>query len=224
MEKYIYVVISRTPTSTGKIVRKFLKEEYNHASISLDKNLSQMYSFCRFSVSNPLVGGIVRESAFTLNIGREDDVPINVYRIPVTARKYKLISEFIFDIYNDDEVYYYNFLGAIGVISNKKHAIYKTYICTEFVMEALKQGGINLTSLESYKITPTDICEVMSKFIFYNGNLNNYPFRQNIKTKDDEHFFCKTGFIYEGLHTLRHFWMVISRDRNSKRTRSSSRI
>ena len=185
MENYIYVVISRTPTSMGKIVRKFLKEEYNHASISLDKNLSQMYSFCRFSVSNPLVGGIVRESAFTLNIGLEDDVPINVYRIPVTVKKYELISEFIYDVYNDDEIYYYNFLGAIGVISNKKHAIYKTYICTEFVMEALKQGGIKLTSLESYKITPTDICEVMSPFIFYNGNLKDYPFRQNIKTKDD---------------------------------------
>ena len=55
MGKYVYVVISRTPTSTGKIVRKFLKEKYNHASISLDKNLIQMYSFCRFSISNPLV-------------------------------------------------------------------------------------------------------------------------------------------------------------------------
>jgi len=222
MEKYVYVIISRTPTSVGKIVRKFLKEKYNHASISLDQNLSQMYSFCRLSISNPFVGGIVRESVFTLNIGLEEDVPINIYRIPVTNENYEVIKKFIYSIYNDAEVYYYNFLGAIGLIHNKKHAVYKTYICTEFVMEALKKGGVNLTSLETYLITPTDICKIMGRFICYSGNLNDYPFKQNIKTKDDEHFFCRTGFFYEGLHTLKHFWMVVSRDRNSKR--NSSRI
>lgn len=225
MEKYVYVVISRTPTSTGKLVRKLLKEKYNHASISLDENLSELYSFCRLSISNPLVGGILRESTFTLTMGLEEDVPIKIYRIPVTAEKYELISKFIYDIYNDDEVYYYNFFQAFGIMSNKKHAIYKTYICSEFVMEALRQGGIQLTSLESYQITPTDICGVIGQFICYSGNLNDYPFKKNIKTKDDERFFCKTGLIYEGIHTLRCFWKVMSRDRNSKRdSRSRSRI
>jgi len=226
MEKYIYIVISRTPTFTGKMVRKLLKAKYNHASISLDENLSQMYSFSRFSISNPLVGGIVRESAFTLTLGFDDDVPIKIYRIPVTIGKYQLISEFIHDIYNDGEVYYYNFLQAIGIISNKKHAVYKTYICSEFVIEALLQGGIQLTSLKPYQITPTDICSLIEKNICYSGNLKDYPFRQKAKTKDDELFFCKTGIFYEGIHTFRHFWRVMSRDRNSKReiSRSRSRI
>ncbi|MCB2296243.1 hypothetical protein [Clostridium tagluense] len=219
MEKYVYVIISRTPTYTGKIIRKFLKSKYNHASISLDENLSQMYSFCRLSVSNPLVGGIIRESVFTLNMGVKDDVPINVYRIPVTSDQYELISKFIYDVYNDDEVYYYNLLQAIGIISNKKHALYKTYICSEFVMKALSKGGIQVTSLEFYKITPTDICGIMRRFIYYSGNLKDYPFKQNIKTKDDEFFFCKTGLIYEGMHTVSHFWKVMSRDRNSKKGR-----
>ncbi|MBU3158809.1 hypothetical protein KPL37_03340 [Clostridium frigoris] len=223
MEKYIYVVISRTPTATGKLVRKFLKEKYNHASISLDKNLIQMYSFCRFSVSNPLVGGIVRESAFTLTIGLKGNVPINIYRIPVTTEKYELISKFIYEVYNDTEVYYYNFFQAIGLINNKKHAIYKTYICTEFVMETLSRAGIKLTTLEPYQITPTDICSIMGQFICYSGNLDEYPFRAKTKTKADELFFCKTGFFYEGLHTIKHFWMVVSRDRDSKRASKNKR-
>jgi len=217
MEKYVYVIISRTPTSMGKLIRRFLKGKYNHASISLDENLSQMYSFCRLAVSNPLVGGIIRESVFTLTIGLEDDVPINIYRIPLTLDQYESISKFVFDIYNDEEIYYYNFIQALGLISKKRHTVYKTYICSEFVMEALKQGGIKLTSLESYKITPTDISEIMSEFIYYSGNLKDYPFIQNIKTKEDEIFFCKTGLIYEGVHTIRHFWRVMSRDWNSKK-------
>ena len=218
MEKNIYVVISRTPTATGKIVRRFLKEKYNHASISLDENLSQMYSFCRLSVSNPLVGGIVRESAFTLTIGLKENVPINIYRIPVTTQEYELISKYIYEVYNDAEVYYYNFLQAIGLINNKRYVVYKTYICTEFVMETLKNAGIRLTTLETYQIIPTDICRIMEKFICYSGNLDDYPFRVQKKTKEDELFFCKTGFFYEGFHTIKHFWMVVSRDRNSKKT------
>ena len=220
MEKYVYVVISRTPTFTGKLIRKVLKAKYNHASISLDENLSQMYSFCRLSISNPLVGGIVRESVFTLTMGLKEDVAINIYRIPVTVEIYESISKFIYDIYNDDEVYYYNFLQALGLISNKKHVIYKTYICSEFVMEALSKGGVQLTTLDTYRIKPTDICEILSEFIYYSGSLNDYPFKQNIKTKDDENFFCKTGFFYEGIHTFRHVWKVMSRDRNIKRSRS----
>ena len=224
MEKYIYVVISRTPSFTGKMVRKFLKAKYNHASISLDENLSQMYSFCRFSITNPFVGGIVRESAFTLTTGLDDDVPIKIYRIPVAREKYQLISKFIEATYNDTEVYYYNLLQAIGIISNKNHAVYKTYICSEFVIEALMQGGINLTSAKPYQVTPTDICGLMRQFIYYSGNLNDYPFRQKIKTKDDELFFCKTSIFYEGIHTLTHFWKVMSRDRNRKRDSSRSSI
>ena len=220
MGKYVYVIISRTPTTTGKLIRRFLKAKYNHASISLDENLSQMYSFCRLSISNPLVGGIIRESAFTLTMGLEEDVAINLYRIPVTVEKYDSISKFIYNVYNDDEVYYYNFLQALGLISNKKHTIYKTYICSEFVMEALSKGGVHLTTLDPYKIKPTDICEILSSFIYYSGSLNDYPFKQNIKTEDDEHFFCKTGFFYEITHTIRHFWKVIARDRNIKRGRS----
>jgi len=219
MEKYVYVIISRTPTSMGKIIRKFLKGKYNHASISLDGNFSQMYSFCRLAVSNPLVGGIIRESMFTLTIGLKDDVPIKVYRVPVTAEQYDLISKFIYDIYNDEEIYYYNFIQALGLISKKKHAIYKTYICSEFVMETLRQGGLKLTPLDSYKITPTDISEIMSRFLCYSGNLKEYPFIQNIRTKDDTRFFCKTGFFYESIHTIRHFWKVLSRNRNNKRSR-----
>jgi hypothetical protein len=217
MTKYIYVVISRTPTYMGKMIRKIIKGEYNHASISLNENLSQMYSFCRLSVSNPLVGGIIRESVFTLTIGSKEEVPIIVYRIGVTLDQYKLISEFIYDTYNDKDIYYYNFIQAIGLISKKKHTIYKTYICSEFVMETLRKGGINLTSVESYKITPTDISGIMNRFIYYTGNLNDYPLRQKIRTKEDELFLCKTGFLYETIRTFKHFWKVLSRDMNSKR-------
>ena len=47
--KQIYFVITNTGTILSKIVIKFMKDEYSHASISLDKKLKQMYSFGRLN-------------------------------------------------------------------------------------------------------------------------------------------------------------------------------
>ena len=48
--------------------------------------------------------------------------PIIVYRIPVTLEEYELIRKFIYEVYNDTEVYYYNFLQALGLFLKKRCA------------------------------------------------------------------------------------------------------
>lgn len=53
MQDYIYVLVSRTGTNIAKIIRFFTRKPYNHASISADSNLHEMYSFCRNSPSAP---------------------------------------------------------------------------------------------------------------------------------------------------------------------------
>ena len=60
--KKIYIVISQTGTMLSKIVRLYTGDTYNHASIALDKELRQMYSFGRINPYNPVIGGFVKES------------------------------------------------------------------------------------------------------------------------------------------------------------------
>ena len=59
--KKIYIVLSQTGTWFSRAIKFFTKDPYNHASISLDKELNHMYSFGRKKVNNPLRGGFVRE-------------------------------------------------------------------------------------------------------------------------------------------------------------------
>ena len=43
----LYVLLTRTPLKTGKFLRKVTNFEYNHCSISFDKDFKILYSFSR---------------------------------------------------------------------------------------------------------------------------------------------------------------------------------
>ena len=45
--KKIYIVLTRTNTILSRLIGFIEDDEYTHASISLDRGLSQMYSFGR---------------------------------------------------------------------------------------------------------------------------------------------------------------------------------
>ena len=58
----IYIVLSQTGTILSRILHLITKKEYNHSSISMNRELTQMYSFGRRNPYNPISAGFVRES------------------------------------------------------------------------------------------------------------------------------------------------------------------
>ena len=59
--KKIYIILTHTGTILSRIIRHWTKDEFSHISISLDKDLEEMYSFGRLNPYNAFVGGFVRE-------------------------------------------------------------------------------------------------------------------------------------------------------------------
>jgi hypothetical protein len=55
--KKVYIVLTSTTTYLARIIRTYTKDEYSHSSISLDKELNQMYSFGRLNPYIPWWGG-----------------------------------------------------------------------------------------------------------------------------------------------------------------------
>ena len=47
--KQIYFILTDTGTILSRIVKFFMKDEYAHISLSLDKDLNNMYSFGRLN-------------------------------------------------------------------------------------------------------------------------------------------------------------------------------
>ena len=55
--KKIYIILTFTGTALSRIIKLSTKDEFAHASIALDSELKEMYSFGRLNPYNPFFGG-----------------------------------------------------------------------------------------------------------------------------------------------------------------------
>lgn len=183
MQKYIYVILSGPLTISGRVIRKITKNNYSHASLSLDKDLNEMYSFARFHYQNPIVGGFVHENIDNLSLKKENETFIKVFEIPVTYKQYKSIKNLIEYFHENEKKYMYNLLDLILYPTGIRCKIKDAYICSEFVAHLLKEGGIEEEKIRNTRITPSQLVTILQKFECYDGTIQNY-----ISTIEHERF------------------------------------
>lgn len=187
MQKYIYVILTRTTTKIGKIIRLVTHYEYNHVSISLDENLTEVYSFARYYKNAPLVGGFVVESIMRYD---SDKTKLKVFKIPVDLKTYMSIKRYInlMKIYKNK--FLYNSISAFFFIFRIRVNIKDSYTCIEFAEHLLtKFNVLNLTSKNFKTIKALD--KSLSDYTHFEGKFNeldvkhdwgidNYINKQNI--------------------------------------------
>lgn len=172
-KKQIYIVITQTGTFLSRIIKRVTGAEYNHASISLDKDLTRMYSFGRLNAYNPFIGGFVKESPLFGTFKRFKNTDALILEVDVTDKQYDQISQTIDSMWSKHRRYHYNYLGlyhaAIKIAIKKKNR----YYCSEFVgyllVKAQVDGSENLSSI----IHPMDFLKIPHKKI-YSGKLQEY--------------------------------------------------
>lgn len=90
----------------------------------------------------------------------------------------------------------------VGHYSN----VYKTFICTNFVIKVLETAGVlplgNEKSTEVY--TPSDIDEIFSDCVHFEGDLRTYQPTKNIEYVN-KLFFSHIGVYKETKETLKNF-------------------
>lgn len=194
MQKYVYVVLSRTLTIPGKVIRKITGNSYSHASISLDEHLNEMYSFARFHYQSPLVGGFVHENMQSLSLGKEEEVAVKVFRIPVTKKQYRKIKKYIEYFKQNEGKYMYNLFALVLFPVRIKFPIRNSYICTEFVAYLLKESGIEADKLSNNRITPLQMIHALKKYEYYDGSLQEYI--SNVEHEEFENHFLERENIF----------------------------
>lgn len=173
-QQYIYILLSRTHTMPAKIIRLFTGEPYSHASIALDLELNQLYSFARRNINNPFDSGFVYEDIETGIFGKDKNVYCSVYAIPVSEKQYqKLCKELNLFIQNKED-YDYNFLGLVGTLIGKNIQREHHYFCSQFVSHLLSQSGIELFRKEHGLIRPYDFHNRLKDARIYSGKLSEY--------------------------------------------------
>lgn len=180
----LYILTSVTPTKTGKIIRTLGKTTYNHCAISLDPELKRLYAFARKKYNTVFLGQLVHETVRRYTLGKNDMVPVSLFKIPVTLTQYKWVQQEISRIQNDKQ-YRYNLFSVISYPIRGGFKTDKAFSCVEFVMHLLEGVDIHFDK-EGYQIRPDDLAELLKEYIFFEGNLLDYV----NDDEDDPEFFA----------------------------------
>lgn len=173
--KEIYIVLTQTGTIVSQILKAVTGAKYNHSSISLEKDLSQMYSFGRRYTITPLWGGFIRELPRQGLYKRFRNTDAVVLRVSVTAETYEAIKGYLAEMYARKQEYLYNYRGVFFAMFGKIFKRKNRYYCSEFVREILVRFGIVTETQLPYITKPIDFEKLFPNRV-YMGKLKNFQY------------------------------------------------
>lgn len=178
--KKIYIILTRTNTYLSRLIAMYTKDQYTHSSISLDKELNQMYSFGRLNAYIPWWGGFTKESTEFGSFKRFQNAGVEIYSLKVTESQYKKIKKSINRIKRHKKEYKFNVIGLFAIAFNKKINKDNTFYCAEFVKYLLDTSDINNDLPEL--IRPENFRKLSGANLEYTGTLKEYIniFRTNL--------------------------------------------
>lgn len=179
----IYIVLSRTETGFARLLRNVGNLNYSHSAIALDKDLTELYSFARSEQYGVLTARLVHETTDRYLVNAKEDIPIKVYRIPVTAEQHAWVRSTILEIKNDPK-FMYNFLSVLTYPLFGGFSTYKAFSCSEFVAYILKHLGYNIPH-PIYHYRPDDLQPLLSEYLCYDGKLLDFC---SVRTTSENYF------------------------------------
>lgn len=173
-ESTIYIMLTNTGTLFTKMIQTYTRAPYNHASISFNKELSEMYSFGRKNPNNPLNGGFVKEDIQTGTFSKYPGTTCVIYELQATERQIEKMKRVLRVFIQKDKKYLYNLLGVIGIALKEPVEFSNSYFCSQFVAEILQRSGIRLWNKLPALVTPDDFRQCDRLKLVYEGKLSEY--------------------------------------------------
>ncbi len=173
-EKEIFIVLTQTGTILSRILKVITNAKYNHSSISLEDDLSCMYSFGRIFPYNPFIGGFVKESTSRGTFKRFHNTEATVLSVYVSNDKYEEMKVYLAEMYNNKGQYHYNyfalFLALFGITFRQK----RCYYCSEFVRDFLIHFDVVPKAYLPSIVKPIDFFKISWSQKVYTGRLRDY--------------------------------------------------
>lgn len=162
---YIYIIFSNTPCKMGNFIRAVTHGAYNHVSVALDGDLSEMYSFARLKRDTPFCGGFVHEGAERYRLG-DRIADISVCGINVSEEGAEKVRERIKSMKEHPDTYIYNMFSAMLLPLRKKANVYNSFTCVEFATSVLKTAGVRILD-ECF--SATELYTQLNNYEMYRG-------------------------------------------------------
>ncbi len=149
-DPYIYVVVSTTGTAASELISVFTRKQYNHASLSFDRELKTIISYNGGEKVYP--PGLNQEMIEFFN--KKQDASLIIYRLYAGKDKKLALIQKIQDI--NDKGSAYNMLGLVFRTSMKPNIMF----CSQFVYSMLTSVGLEYFIKDNGKVKPTDLVEL----------------------------------------------------------------
>lgn len=149
-DPYIYIIVSDTGSPASEIISLFTHKQFNHVSISFDRELKTIISYN--GGANIYPPGLNAETLEFFN--KKEDASILVYRLKATVDKKNKLAQKIREI--NIEGSSYNILGLVTKQSYKSNIMF----CSQFVYKMLELINLNYFEKKEGNIKPTDFIEL----------------------------------------------------------------
>ncbi len=173
-ERNIYLLLTDTGTWFSRMIKLYTKAPYNHASISLDEHLKELYSFGRKVYFNPLSAGFIKEGVDRGVFLYKKNTKCIVYKMSVSEYQYNEILRKIAQFKYFEDQYRYNLLGVMAIAMNKRIKRKNAFTCSQFVASILDSSNIHVFDKYIELITPNDITKIPQLQLIYEGKLCDY--------------------------------------------------
>lgn len=193
----LYLMISRTGTGIGRMIRTVSRYPYNHVSLSLDPSLKQWVSFARYAEDIPLYGGFITESPERY-LASGQDVQVRIFRLEIEENRAQRLEMLFAQAGSRDFRLIYNTYDAIAAALGRRLPIPNAYTCLSFACAVLELPCRSIRELDSY-LTPQ---------LFYQGPLSGLAIDSGNRM---DSYFASLGLLRGTWNTAKHFALLSGR-------------
>lgn len=173
MEKaHLYIVLTRTNTLISRMIRLCTDDQYTHATLSLDKDLQEMYSFGRKYSYNPFIGRFKQEHLAEGVYKHAKNLPGVVLEVEVPLENYAEARDLVEQFIANRSRYKYNVRGLLYGLLNRPTNRDDRFLCSQFVYYVLNESGVVDLHIPANLVRPDDFLDVGAQII-YEGNLKD---------------------------------------------------
>jgi hypothetical protein len=149
-DPHVYIVISNTGSVASEIISVFTQRQYNHASLSFDRELNTIISYNGGERVYP--PGLNREMLEFFN--KKPGASILIYSLSCSRYQKKILLDKVEEINREGSAY--NLMGLVLKYSHKPNIMF----CSQFVYKMLHLAGLSYFSKEDGNVRPTDLIEL----------------------------------------------------------------
>lgn len=168
--KHIYIVLIKAHTGLGRFARMVTGYDYTHIAVSLQKELMDFVTYSRKRHFMPLYAGFMHEYRDYYAFGKNKNVKVKVFRLPVEDHCHERILEFISQCENDEEQMF-NLFSMMTMPLFHGFRIYKAHNCMSFTAKVLKLSGAVEMDRPYYKYSIKDMDGLLHEYTVFQGNL-----------------------------------------------------